>query len=174
MLRLPSWVLFILICASLAGCAGQPAQPPQIQADSASAGVSVSIEAQTEAVVIAIEDPAGIGSAQFSHTGGEFPQRLVYQFHLKGLEQVQLAYGEKQVMASLSSRPGSPVLQSLVPGGEALQEGSPYWLGIEIVPQEGAEAAIPLQSGYIQVEPPPDFYQTRPEGWSLSWVDFYR
>jgi hypothetical protein len=38
----------------------------------------------------------------------------------------------------------------------------------------GAAAAIPLQEGYIQLEPPTDFYQAQPDRWSLSWVDFYR
>jgi len=167
-------MFFLLVLAGLLGCADQPGEPANIEVAAASEDAAISVEAQPEAVVIAIRDPSGIGQAEFTHTGGEFPERVFFQLYLKGLEQVQLAYGETLVEASLASRPGYPVTQNLAPSGEALQEGSPYWLAIAIVPQDGAEPSIPLQSGYLQVEPPADFYQKQPEHWSLSWVDFYR
>lgn len=174
-----SGALLLAAGAGLAGCAPatrQPAagKPATITAAPSGDQVEITVESQPEATVIDIRDPSGIGSADFNIGEGAFPGRLVFRLYLKGLEQVRLAYGGTAVEASLSSRPGAPVMQSLSPGGEPLEPGGPYWLGIEIVPQDGAAAQVPLESGYFQVEVPPDFYKQQPESWSLSWVDFYR
>ena len=166
--------LGLLVWAGLAGCAPGVNQPVLLTAVPGNDQVEITTSVQPEGTVITIRDPSGIGSAEFNTAGGAFPERVLFHLYLQGLEQVQLAYGETQVAASVAIRAGNPVSQSLSPGGESLELGSPYWLAIEIIPQEGAQAAVPLKSGYFQVEPPPDFYQQQPERWSLSWVDFYR
>jgi hypothetical protein len=143
-------------------------------------GTRVAASADGEQAIVEIFSPQGIGGADIEITSARMPTKIVMRLHLRGLEELRLAYGGTVVTAALSSAGDNSVRQRRQAGAasgspeEALAETSPYWMSIRIVPAGGAPAAIPLEEGYIEVEAPRDLLTRGQRAFSIHWIDFYR
>ena len=134
--------------------------------------------ASTEDGTLAIEvtSTSGIGDAELA-ISGPMPKRAVLRLRLKGLERLDVVYGQTAVSASLLGPAGSDVQESvrLASGEEEpVFPGSPYWMAITVVPTGPSPVAIPLQEGYIEVAMPEDLLRSRERTVTIRWVDFYR
>lgn len=125
-----------------------------------------------------IYSPSGIGRATVRWLTGDYPERVVLRFHLKGLEELRFTYATTIVTISVAST-GGPVVQQQVArdAGErrATTADSPYWMQTKLV-AEGTPSStvIPLTAGYIEVELPPHFLRTHQTVFAIAWIDFYR
>ena len=100
------------------------------------------------------------------------------RFLLKGLEKLEVVYGQTAVAASLSSAPEYGVIESVRQDADGqereISPESPYWMAVTLVPAGGAQAAVPLQKGYIEVQLPADFLIGEERALTFRWVDFFR
>ena len=98
-------------------------------------------------LVVEVVSPSGIGSADLV-LSGPVPKTMVLRFRLKGLEKLDVTYGQTTVTASLSSMPEHSVIESVrqaTDGQEReISPGSPYWMAVTVVPAERGEAAMQL------------------------------
>lgn len=169
-------VLSLLSTASvllLASCAAVVSQPPTYNVTPGKDDALVTYEANGGDVVVDVRSPSGIGSAQFSQTGGGVPTSVTIRLYLKGLEQLTFEYPGATVMASVSTHDGS-VSESVSIQGAAerlIGPESPYWLAVTIVAED---TTIPLKDGYFEARVPKDFLATASREFTLRWVDFYR
>lgn len=123
---------------------------------------------------IRVESHRGIGSARLIRLGEAWPERIVLQLHLRGLERLALSNGIDTLELSIPSHSGSEPILSLRHGAEeeiGLNPDSPYWTVPEI---RGDDDTIPLQDRYIDVLIPQRLYRDSPEEIQIHWVDFYR
>jgi hypothetical protein len=105
-----------------------------------------------------------------------WPPGVMVRFHLKGLEEMTLAYGDTAVTLNISSLGGNEVRQSVDQNGqtEIIHSDSPYWLNVTLTNSDGSPGTIPLEEGSIDVILPTHFHETNPESFSLNWIDFFR
>jgi len=139
-------------------------------------GNELSATVQDETALIYVQSLSGIGSAWVELVGGAFPEKMVLRLKLRGLEQFRLAYGDMVILASVSSANGGSVQQSIrtAEGDEQPHaSGSPYWMDIQIVADQGA-SHIPLDQGYFEITLPEDFIREGPRTFYFQWIDFYR
>jgi hypothetical protein len=98
--------------------------------------------------------------------------------HLNGLEQLQMAYDDLIIEASVTSTPPYSVRQSVTKDDGTVTEidlSSPYWSEITIESDETESlVTIPLNSGYFELMVPADFLNGVYDSLSISWIDFYR
>jgi hypothetical protein len=129
--------------------------------------------------MIEVLSPGGIGSADFEITSGPVPERISLRFLLKGLEQLEFAYGETTVTLSVSSGPGREVRESIrlsnsVAEQQLLSPDSPYWMAVSITPGASLPPTVAAQDGTIEVQAPEDFLRSSRRSFSIRWVDFFR
>jgi hypothetical protein len=126
-------------------------------------------------LIVEVVSPSGIGSADLV-LSGPAPENMVLHFLLKGLEKLDVAYGQTTVTASLSSTPEYGVIESVRHAADEEREispDSPYWMAVTIVPAQGSAATIPLKKGYIRVQLPEDLSREQ-RSFTIRWVDFFR
>ncbi|HYF64824.1 MAG TPA: hypothetical protein VD886_18510, partial [Herpetosiphonaceae bacterium] len=156
-------------CWLLAGCGA--AQAPITVRSTASRDATVSSEVfPDDRVQITIMSPGGIGSSEIAIEGS--PKRVVLLLHLRGLENLSLAYGGRQIQGFVTSSAPHSVHQQIVAAGGAEPAGdlgpdSPFWMPIRLVAADGATPAIPLANGWIEAELPPDFYAANQRTFTL-------
>jgi len=170
-------ICFILI-ANTAACTSSPQERVTLNVVSKKQDAQITLDTDGEQAVIDIVSPSGIGNAEFEVTSRTMPKKIVMRFHLRGLEELQFVYGQTVVIGSIASGQDNRVRQHRRGAGnnelEPILPNSPYWMKIDLVAQEGAPEAIPLESGHIQVEAPEDFVQGQVHRFYIQWVDFYR
>ena len=124
--------------------------------------------------IIDIFSASGIGQADFELVSEQMPKRILMRFHLRGLEELRLAYGEIVVSASMASTGEQGIRQSMSRAGEkpveALTSNSPFWMKMRVTSRD----KIPLREGYIEIEAPADFFTSGARKASIDWIDFYR
>jgi hypothetical protein len=168
-----------------------PAETISLMMDSATASVTVTLSkpddiatvgVQDNQILIDIRSDGGIGAATVTWASAP-DQPLILRLHLAGLEELRLAAGDIEIVASVSSSPPHTVSQSirLGPGAklQSLTDEDAAWLDISWssdAPEEtSAETATyPLQNGYFDITLN-DLHLAQP-GTSLEihWIDFYR
>jgi hypothetical protein len=133
------------------------------------------VEADADLAIVQIFSSSGIGSADIEVTSAALPQKILLRFHLRGLEELRFTYGDTSVTAAVSSAGDKTAHQSQLSNGQehSVSEGSPYWMPIRVVPG-AADATLPPQESYIEVEAPADFITRGQRKFSIHWVDFYR
>lgn len=129
-----------------------------------------------ETAVFNVHSETGIGGAQIQLQSGEWRPTMLLRFHLSGLEEMKLTYGDAIIALNVSSLGGNEVRQSVTRDGntETLTADSPYWLDVAVKAEDGSAGTIPLEKGTIDVTMPPHFYETHQPAFTINWIDFYR
>jgi hypothetical protein len=138
---------------------------------------SVEVRADNGKVVFLIKSPVGISQAIIEREAGKWPDTVVVQLHVKGLESFKAANGKVTLDAAVSSHEGKLKVRIWKDGKEdaPLDEKSPFWTAIRIVDGEGKPAThIPLKDGYFEVRLPRAFCEVNPKSITLTWIDFHR
>lgn len=163
---------------TLSACVGVSSQiaVPHFQVTPLKGDPRVTISATRQILLIDIVSPTGIGGVEIDKTSGEWPPKITMRFHLKGLEDLQFAYGDKVVKVSVSSNGSGAVQESVIISGKEMPiaQDSPYWMNVTILAKDGTPGEIPLQDGTIEVDAPADFLQSGLAKFTTQWIDFYR
>ena len=136
----------------------------------------MTVSMEGEIVIIEVQSQSGIGSATIELVSGEFPENILLRLHVQGLEELRLSYSGTAITASVSSRDGRNVVQSLVTpdeGERSITPDSPSWLDIALV-SEQSTPNIPLDQGYFEITLPEGLLTEADRSFSIQWVDFYR
>lgn len=181
MLRINTSIMPLACLATLinlAACSASPQERVTLNVLSHQQDARIAVDVDSERAIIDIVSPSGIGNAEFEITSQALPKKIILRMHLRGLEELQFNYGKTVVIGSIASTQGNRIRQHRRDAGsielQPILPDSPYWMKIDIVAPDGAPKAIPLQSGYIQVEAPEDFVQGQIHRFYIQWVDFYR
>lgn len=165
---------FLLWWAAVAGGCNSttPAAPAQtvITVQGLQNRVVMIMDKQT--AVFNIHSQTGIGNAQVQRDDGHWPQPMVLHFHLSGLEEMTLTYGETAVTLNISSQGDNEIRQSV--HDAAITAEDARWLAVAVTNTDGTPGVIPLQEGLIAVTLPPEFHAVAPASFTIQWIDFYR
>jgi len=179
-MRTHSTLGLLLACILMAGCAAPPGapekSPPVFNLTAEGDGNELTVSMEGEIVIIEVQSQSGIGSATIELVSGEFPENILLRLHVQGLEELRLSYSGTAITASVSSRDGRNVLQSLVTpdeGERSITPDSPSWLDIALV-SEQSTPNIPLDQGYFEITLPEGLLTEADRSFSIQWVDFYR
>lgn len=179
LVSLGRWAALGAVASVLSACVQpmvvRPATPsgatPQFLVTVDKPGDRVVLTADNGQLTADVWSESGIGGASFSLTAGALPQSISFRLHLRGLEQMTLAYADTVVSLSVPSGGNRPVLQVATVGGSEMPVASrsPYWMDVTRVESEAGAAG-----GYYQVTPPQAFFPAAATEFRITWIDFYR
>jgi hypothetical protein len=141
--------------------------------------------------LIDVTDQRGINGLTARLEEGQWPEEVVVRLPLRGLESLEIRYGNFTITTSVSSTgdPGPPLMLSVTDEAGQAQSASPsadiYYPDIRAVTVDGATDVGPLASGdrppfplpegsAFEITLPPHFHQGDYPSFSLKWIDFYR
>jgi len=135
----------------------------------------VEVKPEDTKVAFLIYSPFGISSATIERTTEHWPNKVVIELHLKGLESFSVANGDLILEASVSSRNGDARLWMNRKEDSALDAESPYWMQIRMLGRDGKMVkTIPLTDGYFEMQLPKKILEGNPKSITVQWTDFYR
>jgi len=135
----------------------------------------VEVKTEKEGTVLSIRSPFGISHAIIERTEEPWPEKIVIQLRLKGLESFKVSNGMQKLEVSVSSQDGKVRLWKDGDENSPLDSKSPYWMEIRMLDRDGKQAkAIPITDGYFEVHLPKAFFEGNPKSITLHWIDFYR
>ena len=170
-------ILILFLMGFAAGCATfapSTRQPLLVVITTEGSNNKVATEMEGETAVYNIESETGIGGAQVQLQSGEWPPAMILRFHLTGLEEMTLTYGEAAtaVTLNISSHGDNEIHQTV--NDAPISPDDPRWLTVIITNEDGSSGTIPLENGTIEVTLPKDFYEVAPTSFHINWIDFYR
>lgn len=165
-------ILFFLLLLLIGCSATNAAQPTAVQ----TATAMENEQPEELPMVYDIISESGIGNEMFQRPADGWAREIVLRFHLKGLEEMRLQFGDTAVTLSIASSGQQEIWQSVSQNGQnqTLQPGDPNWMQVVILNDDSTPGSIPLENGTINVLLPASFYEADPESFTLSWIDFYR
>lgn len=126
-------------------------------------------------VLFVVHSPTGIGSGTIERKTERWPDTVVFQLRLNGLESFKLSSDKLKLDASISSQNGDVRLWKDGKEDEPLDAKSPYWMEIRIQDAEGKPTKVfPLRGGFIEMQLPKSLLERNPKSLTLHWIDFYR
>ena len=135
----------------------------------------VEVKSVDDKAVIIIRSPLGISHATVERTKEQWPEKVVLQLRLNGLESFKLSNEKLKLEASISSHDGSVRLWKDAKEDSPLDSKSPYWMEIKTLDNHGEPTkVIPLKDGCFETQLPKKFFEGNPKSFKLEWIDFYR
>ena len=135
----------------------------------------VEVKSEDDKALFVVRSPFGISNATIERTTEQWPDMVLIQLRLKGLENFKVSTEKLKLEASVSSHDGSVRLLKNGKEDSPLNSKSPYWIEIRILDSEGASVkAIPLKDGYFESKLPKKFFEGNPMSFKMEWIDFYR
>ena len=149
---------------------------------------NVTVTSEDDHAVIDVTSFSGIGG--MAATADEWPEEVVVRLRLRGLEGLEIRYGDVIITTGVSST-GDPVALTLSVVDEEgnVQSASPsadiYYPDIRAVTPDGTTAVGPLAAGErpsfplpegsaFEITLPPHFHRDDQPSFTMQWVDFYR
>jgi hypothetical protein len=171
-------LLLLAVPWVLTACQARPAQAV-VTATPTRLDTRIEVTQTPTQTLLDVVSPSGIGEADVRLTEGTRPARLVLRLHLRGLEQFRLIYGDTIITAAVASV-GKPVISqqrgsiAAPTSEEALSASSHFWLPMRLVTDAAAQARIPLENGFFELEAPSDFLTGEVRAFRFEWIDFFR
>lgn len=164
--------LTLAAAALLVACAGFGEEPALIDVTLDKPGDTVTVTQADDRVLIDVTSPTGIGGLEAKLTGGAWPEQVTVRLRLRGLEGLEIRYGDITLSTGMASSgaPGPGLMLSITQPDGTIDSASPSADIYYPVIQQGADAA----SDYFDVTLPPHFYVGAYESFELNWIDFYR
>lgn len=162
--------LIVVLMATLNCIADEPFKITTKRSDD-----RVEVKSNDDKTLFVIRSPFGISNATIERTTKQWPDKVVIQLRLKGLESLKVSTDKLKLEASVSSHDGSVRLWKDGKEDSPLDSESPYWMAIKTLDNDGVPTkAIPLNDGYFEMEFPRKFFEENPKSFKVEWVDFYR
>lgn len=135
----------------------------------------VEVKSENDKVLFDVRSPFGISNAMIERTAERWPEKVVIQLRLKGLENFKVSTDKLKLEASVSSQNGDARLWKDGKEDSPLNAKSPYWMEIRIMDNDGKSIkALPLKEGYFEMQLTKNFFEGNPRSIKLDWIDFYR
>ena len=135
----------------------------------------VEVKKSDKKALFVVHSPVGISSATIERVTESWPDTIVIQLRLRGLEGFKLSNGTLKLEASVSSHNGGQRLWKDGNEDALLDSKNPSWMEILIKNADGkATKTIPLNEGCFEMQLPKSFSEGNPKTLTLSWIDFYR
>lgn len=131
-------------------------------------GSSADLIIGDDRATIDVVDPRGINGLHAQLTGGEWPENVTVLLRLRGLERLEISYGNYTIATGRSSNdsPDPPLMLYVRDkNGDVAQapvSASIYYPDIRRT-GDGFEITLP-----------PHFFQDEFPSFSMQWIDFYR
>ncbi len=138
---------------------------------------SVTIQVEKKRAIFTVTSPSGISQAIITRGEERWPESVIVQLRLKGLEHFRASNGTLTLEGAVSSQDGKPRVRLWKDGKEdaPLDPKSPFWAEIRLLDKEGKPTSgIPLKEGVIEITLPRAFFASNPRTITLNWIDFYR
>lgn len=134
-------------------------------------GNTVSLETiDNNQTIVQVFSEDGWGNADINLSSEIYPSQITLRFHLSGLEQLTMEYGDSTHLLSLSSSGDFDVRQTMTnaAGSSEIAESSSDWAPAGSVESNGTSVE------YIDITMPASFVEQQIRNFSIQWVDFYR
>lgn len=131
-------------------------------------GSTAVVQMGEDRAVIDVNELHGINGLNARLEQGEWPAELVVRLPLRGLERLEISYGNVTLTTGRSANdsPDPPLMLTVIDEQGRVQSASPsadiYYPAIRQT-TEGFEIALP-----------PHFFQKAYPSFSMQWIDFYR
>jgi hypothetical protein len=175
-------LLIVAAVAALAACAPNPNTGDNtmiaVITDKAEDEATVTVE--NGQALIDVTSPSGIGAFEATLVSGVWPDEITVRLHLRGLEQLEIAYDRYTLSTGVSSHSGpGPALMLTVANEDGSTEKAPpsadMWYPTITVGGGHAGATIPLPpEGSFDVTLPSHFHAGAYPSFRMRWIDFYR
>lgn len=164
--------LALAAAALLVACAGFGEEPTLIDVTLDKPGDTVTVTQADDHALIDVTSATGIGGLEATLTGGAWPEQVTTRLRLRGLEGLEIRYGDITLSTGMPSSggPGPGLMLSITQPDGTIDSVSPSADIYYPVIERGADAA----GDYFDVTLPPHFYDGDYESFELSWIDFYR
>lgn len=135
----------------------------------------VEVKSENDKVVFIVRSLFGISSVNIERTTELWPDKVLIQLRLKGLENFKVSTEKLKLEMSVSSQTGDVRLWKDGKEDAPLKSKSLYWMELRIVDGDGQPTkVIPLKTGYIEMQLPKILNEGNPKSIKLDWIDFYR
>ncbi|XZE45548.1 hypothetical protein SH467x_000792 [Pirellulaceae bacterium SH467] len=166
-----SWLLLLVVASTTS----HADENPPFKVTAKRENDRVVVKAEKNQVVFSVHSPFGISHAVIERAGERWPDAVVLDLHLKGLEKFSASNGKVTIEASVSSQDGSVRLWMEGKEETPLDKKSPYWFEIQAVDSDGKPTkTFPLKDGCFRLKLPNAFVDGSPKTITLKWIDFYR
>ncbi len=177
----------LLAALLLGGCAGSNMSAIEVTLDKP-IDDRATVTTEDGRAVIDVTSAGGIGG--LTATADAWPEAVVVRLRLRGLEGLEIRYGDVTIATGVSSsgQPSALTLSVLDEDGN-VQSASPssdvYYPNIQAVTPDGTTAVGPLAAGQrppfplpegsaLEITLPPHFHRDDHPSFTLQWIDFYR
>ena len=177
----------LLAALLLGGCAGSNMSAIEVTLDKP-IDDRATVTTEDGRAVIDVTSAGGIGG--LTATADAWPEAVVVRLRLRGLEGLEIRYGDVTIATGVSSsgQPSALTLSVLDEDGN-VQSASPssdvYYPNIQAVTPDGTTAVGPLAAGQrppfplpegsaLEITLPPHFHRGDHPSFTLQWIDFYR
>jgi hypothetical protein len=184
--RVTAGAALLVAMWALAGCSGGNMATIDVTLDKADDRATVTTE--DGRAVIDVTSAGGIGG--LTAKADAWPEEVVVRLRLRGLEGLEIRYGDATIATGVSSS-GQPsaLTLSVVDENGNVQSASPsadiYYPDIQAATPDGTTAVGPLAAGErpsfplpegsaFEITLPPAFMQSDSPSFTLHWIDFYR
>ena len=135
----------------------------------------VEVKYEKDKIIFDFRSPFGISNTTIERTTEQWPEKVLIRLRLKGLENFNVSTEKLKLEASVSSQNGDARLWKDGKEDMLLDAKSPYWMEIRILDSDGKPIkALPLKTGYIEMQLPKKLFEVNPKSIALNWIDFYR
>lgn len=167
-------IVAVTVCMLGTGCT-DAVKESQFQITTKRADDMVDVEIKNASMVFSVHSPSGISQSVIESTDGTWPDTVMLQLHLKGLENLKISNGKVTIEAAVSSQDGQVRLWMDGKEDSLLDSMSPYWIQVRIAGKDGKpETTIPLEDGYFEIPFPKTLLENNPKSITVNWIDFYR
>lgn len=130
------------------------------------------LESTAEKLVTEIRSARGIGRGSILSPGASWPDQVILQFHLRGLESLTVESDGVVWEVQVSSSPPHTVANSYK-NSELKTESAES--AVYVMPARKEVSKIPLPDGqFFEIILPRKLFESNPSEIKLAWVDFYR
>lgn len=129
---------------------------------------TATVKVEDGRALIDVTDPRGINGLTATLTEGEWPAEVAVLLRLRGLESLEIAYGNIVITTGRSStdQPDPPLMITVTDADGNAQQAYPsadvYYPAIERT-----------ADGYL-IPLPPHFFVEQQPSFRMKWIDFYR
>jgi hypothetical protein len=129
-------------------------------------------ESTKEKLVTEISSLRGIGRGAIAAPGDSWPDEVILQLHLRGLESLSVEADGVIWEVNVSSSPKFTVTSRYTNADQASVTEEPI---VYVMPDKQSVSTIPLPEGqFFEIVLPRKLFDSNPAEIKLAWVDFYR
>jgi hypothetical protein len=135
----------------------------------------VDVISKDRKICFVIRSPSGISHTTIERTAKQWPDQVMIQLKLAGLENFKLSTDRMKLEASVSSNLGEVRYWKQGEEDSPLDSTSAYWMAVKVLDSDGVPTKVlPLKDGCFEMQLPRKLFESNPKSFKLEWIDFYR